>query len=283
MSLNNNPTVQDLWNSTPAWSQPFIGSPAIQGPPITQIEGPMAQVVAGLTAYAYVDQSFYGEAGVYRSALQGQSVANNGNTTNNIISGVAPYWRFAYEDDWGNNSLEFGTLGLSASLQNPTTPAGNAINGSLQGAAVDRFLDAGLDSQYEYTDDDDQISVDARWIHEEETLDASFEAGFASNTKDHLDSFNLNGSYYWRRKFGLTLGLFDVEGSKDPVYFGNATGSPQTTWSMAEVDYLPWQNVKIGLQYNAFFTFDGRSSNYDGAGRNASDNNLLYGFLWLAF
>src|SRR5580658_7672809 len=32
ISLNNNPTVQDLWNSTPAWGQPFIGSPALQAP-----------------------------------------------------------------------------------------------------------------------------------------------------------------------------------------------------------------------------------------------------------
>ena len=118
VSLNNNPTVQDLWNSTPAWGQPFIGSPAIQSPAtITQIEAPLAQSVAGLTAYTYIDQSIYVEAGAYRSALQGASVANNGNTNNNIISGVAPYWRAAYEHDWGTNSWEFGTLGLYTSLQ----------------------------------------------------------------------------------------------------------------------------------------------------------------------
>src|ERR1700733_652649 len=33
VSLNNNPTVQDLWNSTPAWGQPFIGSPGPPSPP----------------------------------------------------------------------------------------------------------------------------------------------------------------------------------------------------------------------------------------------------------
>ena len=52
---------------------------------------------------------------------------------------------------------------------------------------------------------------------------------------------------------------------------------------MAEVDYLPWLNVKLGLQYTAFLNFNGASSNYDGAGRNASDNNLLFLYLWLAF
>jgi hypothetical protein len=284
VSLNNNPTVQDLWNSTPAWGQPFIGSPAMQGPAATpQIEGAMAQSVAGLTAYTYIDQTYYGEAGVYRSALQGASVANNGNTTNNVISNAMPYWRFAYENDWGNNSLEFGTLGLYAELDNPTTPAGNAINGSLQGALHDSFLDAGLDSQYQYIDDDNQISIDGRWIHESERLNASFGAGFASNKTDHIDSFDVTGSYYWQRKFGASIGLFNVSGSSDPLYFGSPNGSPSSTWSTAELDYVPWLNVKLGLQYTAFFKFDGASTNYDGAGRNASDNNMLYGFLWLAF
>ncbi|HEY5047168.1 MAG TPA: hypothetical protein VII49_03995 [Rhizomicrobium sp.] len=283
-SLNNNPTVQDLWNSTPAWGQPFIGSPAMQSPVAhTQIEGAMAQSVAGLTAYTYIDQTYYGEVGIYRSALQGASVANNGNTTNNVIANAAPYWRFAYENDWGSNSWQFGTLGLYATLDNPTTPAGNAINGSLQGAMHDSFLDAGLDTQYQYIDDDNQISIDGRWVHEEERLNASFAAGFASNSTDQIDSFDLTGSYYWRRKFGASIGVFNVSGSSDPLYFGSSNGSPSSTWSTAEVDYVPWLNVKLGLQYTAFFKFDGASTNYDGAGRNASDNNMLYAFLWVAF
>ena len=72
----------------------------------------MAQSVAGLSAYAFMDESLYAELGVYRSALQGASVANNGSANNKIISGVAPYWRVAYEEDWGKNSFEFGTLGI---------------------------------------------------------------------------------------------------------------------------------------------------------------------------
>ncbi len=283
VSLNNNPTVQDLWNSTPAWGQPFIGSPAMQGPALTQIEGSLAQSVAGLSAYAYLDQTYYGEFGVYRSALQGASVANNGNSNNNVVSSVAPYWRFAYENDWGNNSWELGTLGIYAPLENPTTPAGNAVNNSLQNAPIDRMLDVGFDTQYQYITDEDQLSIDGRWIHETEHLGASHAAGLSSNTSDQLDSLNLTGSYYWRRKFGATLGLFNTTGSHDPLYIGSASGTPDSTWGMAEVDYLPWLNVKLGLQYTAFVRFNGRVSNYDGAGRNASDNNMLYAFLWLAF
>ena len=51
----------------------------------------------------------------------------------------------------------------------------------------------------------------------------------------------------------------------------------------AEVDYLPWLNVKLGLQYTAYMKFNGATSNYDGMGRNASDNNMIYGYVWIAF
>lgn len=287
LSLNNNPTVQDLWNSTPAWAAPYSTSPAMQGPAAApKIEGAMAQVVAGLSGYAYIDQSIYVEAGVYRSALQGASVANNGNTSNDIISGVAPYWRIAYERDWAANSWEIGTFGLAANLDNPTTPGGNAINVSLQNAPTDRFLDVGIDSQYQYIDDDAQITVTGRWTHEHENLSASFAAGNADNMSDNLDYLSVVGSYFWHRKLGATLGIYNLSGTSDATYYyGGATGqaSPGSTWGNVEIDYLPWLNVKLGLQYNAFFRFNGASSNYDGAGRNASDNNMLYGYLWIAF
>lgn len=284
VSLNNNPTVQDLWNSTPAWSQPFITSPAMQSPAAgAQIEGAMAQLVAGISAYTFIDQSFYAEAGVYRSALQGASAAQNGNLNNNIISGVAPYWRFAYENDWGKNSWEFGTFGLAAQLENPTTPAGNAVSDSLQHAPTDRFLDVGLDTQYQFIDDANQLTVTGRWTHEDQHLGASYAAMYADNMSDNVDLVSLVGSYFWHRKFGATIGFFDLTGSRDSTYFGSANGRPDSSWGNFEVDYVPWLNVKLGLQYTAYFKFNGATTNYDGAGRNASDNNMLFGYLWLAF
>lgn len=284
LSLNNNPTVQDLWNTMPAWSQPFITSPAMQGPSASpQIEGAMAGVVAGLSAYTYIDQSIYIEAGLYRSALQGASVANGGDSNNNIISGVAPYWRLAYENDWGKNSWELGTFGMESQLENPTTPAGNEINISLQNAPTDRFLDVGVDTQYQYIDDETQIAVTGRWTHENQHLDASFPLENADKASDNLDFLNIVGSYYWHRKFGASVGLFHLSGSTDGTYFGTLNGSPDSTWGNVEVDYLPWLNVKLGLQYTAFFKFNGTGTNYDGAGRNASDNNMLFAYLWLAF
>ena len=284
LSLNNNPTVQDLWNTTPAWGQPFLGSPVMAGPAAaTRIEGAMAGAVAGLSAYAFVDQSIYGEVGVYRSALQGASVAAGASTTNDIITGVAPYWRLAYEYDWGQQSVELGTFGLQASLHNPSTVAGNAINQSLQMGPTDRFTDIGFDTQYQYIDDDNQITATARAIRENQRLDASFAGGFADNPTDRIDSANATLSYFWRRKLGATIGLFGVDGSTDATYFGSQNGKPTSTWGNVEVDYLPWLNVKLGLQYTAYAKFDGVSHNYDGSGRNASDNNMIFGYVWFAY
>jgi hypothetical protein len=42
-------------------------------------------------------------------------------------------------------------------------------------------------------------------------------------------------------------------------------------------------NLKLGAQYIAYTHFNGPSSNYDGAGRNASNNNIFLLFAWLIF
>ena len=98
-----------------------------------------------------------------------------------------------------------------------------------------------------------------------------------------LDTFNAVASYFWLRKLGGSLGYFRVASSNDPLYFGNSAGNSNSSWGTAEVDYVPWLNIKLGLQYTAFLKFNGASSNYDGAGRKASDNNMLYAFLWVAY
>ncbi|MBS0366534.1 MAG: hypothetical protein JSR67_12010 [Proteobacteria bacterium] len=47
LSLNNNPTVQDLWNTTPSWGYPFTASNAVVSPLAgTAIDGAFAQDVS---------------------------------------------------------------------------------------------------------------------------------------------------------------------------------------------------------------------------------------------
>jgi hypothetical protein len=42
-------------------------------------------------------------------------------------------------------------------------------------------------------------------------------------------------------------------------------------------------NLRVGLQYVVFSKFNGASSNFDGLGHDASDNNTVRLFLWTAF
>src|SRR6202166_339462 len=52
ITANNNPTVQDPWNSTPAWGYPFVATSLAPKPAAaTLIEGGLAQQVLGVTAY----------------------------------------------------------------------------------------------------------------------------------------------------------------------------------------------------------------------------------------
>ncbi len=39
----------------------------------------------------------------------------------------------------------------------------------------------------------------------------------------------------------------------------------------------------LALQYTLYTEFNGARRNYDGFGRNASDNNTLYAVFWIAF
>jgi len=296
ISLNNNPTVQDLWNSTPAWGFPFSGSNAGVSPlAATEIDGALAQDVAGISAYFMWNESLYGEVGAYRSAKQGVLNPITGaagpldGTVSNVISGVAPYGRVAYEYQWRRHNLEVGVYGATFKL----FPGGGttAAPASLSGP-VNEFKDIAEDLQYQFVGDEHLFSLDATHIHESMRLDASFAAGAVTNSSDSLNTTRVTGTYYFRRKFGGSISHFSTTGSADsglypigaaPGVTTSANGSPDTKGWILEANYLPWLNTKLSLQYTTYTQFNGASTNYDGFGRNASANGSTYLLLWLAF
>jgi len=297
VSLNNNPTVQDLWNSTPAFGFPYAASNANVSPLAgTEIDGTLAQDVAGISAYAFWNESLYLEAGVYRSAKQGQTNVLTGaagpldGSASNVIEGGAPYWRAAYEYDWGANSLEAGLYGAEFKLL-PGSALGT--NTPLQGPD-NRFNDVAEDLQYQYIGEDHIFTVEGTRIHEKMTLAASYAAGAAANATDDLTTERLWATYYYRRQVGGTLGWFSTTGSSDaglypapspggPGVVTSFNGSPDTRGLIGEVNYLPWLNVKLSLQYTHYTKFNGAGTNYDGLGRDASGNDTLYLVLWFAY
>jgi hypothetical protein len=297
VTLNNNPTVQDLWNSTPAWGFPYAASNANVSPLAgTAVSGAYAQNIAGITAYLHWNESLYAEIGGYRSAQQGVTNQLTGGagpldgTTSNVISGLAPYWRLAYEYGWGRNTLEAGAYGFNVKV---FPGSANGAPTTLSGP-TNRFNDVAEDLQYQYVGDEHLVSVIGTHIHESMSLDASFGAKTTANPSNNLTTTELAATYYYRRKIGATLQYFSTTGSSDallypaaapgdPGVITSANGSPDTRGWIGEVNYLPWLNVKLSLQYTSYSKFNGASSNYDGVGRNASDNDTLYLLLWLAY
>jgi hypothetical protein len=304
LSLNNNPTVQDLWNSTPAFGFPYAGSAAVVSPlAATAIDGAFAQDVAGLTGYLYWNESLYAEFGGYRSAKQGATNSLTGSagpldgTTSNVLSGLAPYWRLAYEYNWDRHSIEAGAYGAEFKLfpggAPGTSGTGTPLGVPLSGP-VNRFNDVAEDLQYQFVGDEHLFTVAGTHIHEAMTLDASFAAGASANPSNSLTTTRFWATYYYHRRIGGTLGYFSTTGSADaglypanpiggPGVVTSANGSPDTRGWIAEVNYLPWLNVKVSAQYTAYSKFNGGGTNYDGAGRSASDNNALYLLLWFAY
>ena len=68
ISLNNNPTTQDLWNTTPAWGFPYTGSGVQPGVGASAlIDGGLSSQVGGATAYTMINNLLYLEAGAYGS------------------------------------------------------------------------------------------------------------------------------------------------------------------------------------------------------------------------
>lgn len=287
ITFNNNPTVQDVWNSTPAWQTPFDQRTSAAPVPgaATQIDGVLSgRGVVGLTGYVWVKGSTYGEAGLYRSAPQGFSVKGLAgpldSTAGGVITGAAPYWRVAHERQWDRHALSVGAYGMRVKLGLPDAPAG---------PPTDTFNDVAVDGQYQYVGDDHIVSVQTTFIHEHQTRDASFAQALSANPTDTLRTFRLGSSYYFRRRYGAGLGVFSTTGTSDAVLytatpvFGFGTSSPDSRGWLGEVDFVPWQNVKLLLQYVRYQKFNGASLDYDAAGTNARDNNTLYALCWLAF
>jgi hypothetical protein len=280
VTLNNNPTVQDVWNTAPAWSFPFMSSDVAPSPAAsTLIDGGLGQQVAGLGAYSLYDGTLYTEVSAYKSAPQGASEPL-GETATNTTSGVIPYWRVALQHAWPSTYGMIGTYGFSAHLYP------NGVTGP-----TNAYTDLAVDAQLEHTAAVGTFIGRGVFIHESQTL-----SGFVAedppgseNLRGNLSTLRANLTFEPSMRYALTAGYFQNTGSSDAVLFapapvtGSRTGSPNSRGAIGEFAFNPWQNTRLGLQYVAYSLFNGSSNDYDAAGRKASDNNTLFLYMWLAF
>lgn len=284
ITLNNNPTVEDLWNSTPAWGFPWVNSDWAPRPNAGAIiNGGLAQDVAGIGGYAMWDNHLYLAGTLYRSAHIGApqpntGMDNGGNFLPINIRGVAPYWRIAWQQTSKNNYLEVGTYGMHLK----STPGGPSGVTGLE----DGFTDWAFDFQDDLTIPKlrgDVLSIRGTYIRENSSLLATATSLSDPLVQHHLNTVQANAEYHLGNKYSGTIGYFNVTGTPDPNIFtpgipvtGNANGDPRSAGYIANISWWPVQNIGLTLQYTGYTRFNGAATNYDGAGRNAGSNNTMY-------
>jgi hypothetical protein len=284
IALDNNPTVEDLWNSTPAWGFPWVNSSSAPGPNAAAlINGGLAQDVAGIGGYAMFDDHLYFAGTIYRSQHIGSPQPNSGLDSNQMpipinIRGVAPYWRVAWQQNSTNNSLMVGTYGMHVK----SSPGG--ITGF--GGAFDSYTDWAVDFQYDRTIPQfggDVFSLRGTYIRENSSIYEPNLDETLSAVQNHLNTVQVNAEYHFGNRLSGTAGFFNVTGTLDANLYpasgpvsGNFNGDPRSTGYIANVSWWPVQNIGLTFQYTGYTRFNGAATNYDEAGRTAGANNTVY-------
>lgn len=287
MSLNNAPGVQDPWNTLQAWGFPYAASALTPGAPAAPIMGAFAQTTLGVTAYAWIDNSLYLEAGGYQSPSESFITHLGADPTSpGSIAGIAPYVRLAWQKAVGSRTYQIGGFFYDAAI-NPALDLTTGLH--------DHYTDLGVDGSVLATlPSGDTLTFNARYTHERQNLRATQALGDSANSRLTLDDLRFDLSYYYRNHYGLTVGAFDTWGSRDSILFGGtANEKPDTSGVMLQVDATPWGagrsplgprfNTRVGAQFTHYFSYAGSALNYDLAGRDAADNDAFRLFLWVAY
>ena len=289
VTLNNNPTVTDLWNSTPVWSFPYTGSELAPTPAAAPIlyDG-ISERVLGPSLYLMLDNHYYVEVGAYKglgSSLLGKVGLSSDDNLH--MSGLTPYWRAVAQFDRGPHDFSVGLTGLSTKLRPDATATGK-----------DTYRDIGLDGTYQFTNGPHAFTANLSLVHETRHLFNSFAAESSDAVANKLNSTRFDMTYGYRQTWAGSLGLFSTSGTRNTDLFapadtdGSANGSPNSNGYTLQLEYVPWgkgdsplrpwANARFGIQYTGYHKFNGGRIDYDGSGRSASDNNTLFLFAWFA-
>lgn len=292
LSLNNNPTVQDPWNTLPAWGFPYTDTSVSPTPAAgLLIDGPLAQNVLGLTGYSWIGHKFYFEGGAYESPSRGLlRFVGVDPTSPGSIHGAAPYGRVAFQTTLAGGTFEVGGNFLKAAI----FPGRDRSSGF-----SDSYTDWGIDSSWLKTlGKTDALTASVRFEHENGNLRASCALALIGDGSDagcaryHLHEWRAAVRYTLHDKIGFTVSPFSIAGSRNTNLYGG-NGRPDSNGVMGQIDYTLWPdgksplgplaNARVGVQYTIYGKFNGRRHNFDGAGANAADNNALRLFTWIAF
>ena len=189
-----------------------------------------------------------------------------------------------------------------------------SLPGRIYGFGTDDFLDVGFDSQIQYAGDQYSITVKLTDIMEWQRLNSSFAQAISSNLSNKLNSFKANASFVWDHTYSVGVGYFNIAGSGDCNLYGSGNNvfctptsigsfnnsfisSPNGAGLIQDLAYLPFShgapfpystwNVRIGLQFTEYLHLFGGTTNFDGSNlggtHNASGNNSVFAYAWIAF
>ena len=292
LSLNNSPTVQDPWNTLPAWGFPFTDtavSPTPDAAPL--IDGALAQIVLGVTAYTWISRTLYLEGGGYSSPSSGTLRFLGADQADpGSIHGIAPYARVAFQTKLGGGTFEAGAAALNAAI----FPGRDRLSGF-----SDSYRDFSVDTSWQKNfGANDIVSANLRYVHERADLRASCELALIGDGSDtgcgryDLREWRAAARYTLHDRWGFTLSPFSITGSRNDNVFTDS-GRPDSNGFMGQVDYTFWPagksplgplvNARVGVQYTIYGKFNGRRHDFDGAGANATEKNALRVFAWMAF
>jgi hypothetical protein len=254
-TFNNGTGMADLWNTTPAWTFPYLASGAVD-PGLTepQLSG-MSMGMAGLGVYSMLDNHFYSNFTLYRTAKLGGAFPNKMGS----VSGFAPYWRFAYQNNFSNGGyLELGTYGMQSRYDGGMMGSTGGIIGK-----NDKYTDYAFDAQYSKPMGNNLMTLHAINVNEKQNLDSTAPGTGAVK----LHQIRLDGTLVVDGTYQFAAGLKRNSGSDSSL-------SSQAY--QLQADYLPWQNVKFSAQYVIYGKVNGSSS-------GASNWNTLFLNSWFVF
>ncbi len=319
VSVNNNPSVADPWNTAAAWMQ-YVPVPSPTGSQFIDGATPYPGLaaggnIAGISAYTFVNQLIYVEAGAYRTAKGAFSFMRAGMKDGDVtkLRGNNPYLRVALSQTFGAHTLMVGATGMNAQIYDDPLDTADPTT-------THHYTDRIFDAQYQFLLDPNVVTVQLVASREHHVypagqagqdvafVDAQGNALAPTSASDRTSLLRGKVSYVYNARYGGSVALFDLKGSTntanqssgfDPSTLsitssadagapstrvgGNLSGNPATRGATFEAFWLPIQNLRVGAQYTAYSLYNGARNNYDGFGRNASDNNSLFVYAWVAY
>lgn len=265
LSLNNNPGVQDPFNTMPVWSFPYASSPAGSGTgeAASLINGGLEGRVLGSSVYGFFDNAYYAELGSYRSLSPAAQVHLGLGADQQQLGGNA-YWRLGWFKDQKSQAFQLGLFGWNANVADRTTTDPSS-----------KYRDLGIDGSYQFLGTREHVAtLSGSYVNEHKT-------GGASGDASRLHEARLNATYHYQQTWGGGAGLFSTQGS-DPAARSNGY--------LLQADWTPWgkenasaptpfsaANLRLGAQYWVYNKLNGES------GSAARDRNTLFLFAWTSF